>query len=525
MDRRTLVAVALCFAIFMAWQKLYIEPRLPKSTANQVQQNQQQPTETGAPVSSAPSAPSLPPSTSPPLQTSTLKTSVSDATVSSGPDFFTNWSLKGYRLGLSADAAAVHLRAVTNEEGEIGVAFDQDQYAYLHHVSGKLQSTPTGATWSYEDQNVKMTREFIATDGQPYVDMKISAEFKGKHPDLVYAMVSSRSFEKDPEANDRKLLYYTNESLESVPLKDSMDPKNIPSNTKYVAAANRYFVLALVSTGPLDPKALVQQLAPKEARASLVFPVTGNSFTIPFRVYFGPKEIDVLKQVDPTLTHTVDFGWVNLFAFPILKLLKWLYAIVKNYGVAIIILTILLKLVTYPLTAKSMKNAKEMQKIQPQLARLKEKYKDDRNKLNQETMLVMKTAKVNPVAGCLPVAIQIPVFMALWRVLYGAIELYHTPFAFWIQDMSSRDPFYIMPVLVTAVMFLQQKLSPQTAVDPTQQKMLQMMPIMFGAFLITTPAGLTLYMFVNALASIIQQLYLNKKFGLRNATPVAAPAR
>ena len=164
-----------------------------------------------------------------------------------------------------------------------------------------------------------------------------------------------------------------------------------------------------------------------------------------------------------------------------------------------------------------MKNMKNMARLQPQLQRIKERYKDDREALNREMLSLMKNNGYNPMAGCLPILIQMPIFFALYRVLYSSIELYHAPFGLWIHDLSSRDPLYITPILLSLTMFIQQKLTPNTATDPAQARMMQLMPLIFGAFMVTLPSGLTLYMLVNALASIAQQLFLNKKLDIKPA--------
>jgi len=166
-----------------------------------------------------------------------------------------------------------------------------------------------------------------------------------------------------------------------------------------------------------------------------------------------------------------------------------------------------------------------MARLQPQLQKIREKYKDDKEALNREMMALMKTHGYNPMAGCLPMVIQMPIFFALYRVLYSSIDLYHAPFALYIHDLSARDPFYAMPILLSLTMFVQQKLTPNTAADPTQQKMMQFMPLMFGAFMLSLPSGLTLYMLTNAIASIIQQLILNKKFDTTRHAPALARAR
>ena len=240
------------------------------------------------------------------------------------------------------------------------------------------------------------------------------------------------------------------------------------------------------------------------------------------KVFFGAKELALLHEVEPTLDHTVDFGWFTVFAYPLLKIMKWFYQFFQNYGVAIILLTVLVKILTYPLTYKSMKSMKEMAKLQPRIKAIQEKYKNDRESLNREMLNLMRSHGYNPMAGCWPILVQMPVFFALYRVLYSSVELYQAPFAFWIHDLSIKDPYYVMPVLVSLTWYVQQKLSPQTITDPVQQKVMQFMPIIFGLFMITLPAGLGLYFFVNAALSIVQQLILNKKLGAPQVTVVNA---
>lgn len=221
-----------------------------------------------------------------------------------------------------------------------------------------------------------------------------------------------------------------------------------------------------------------------------------------------------MKTVHSSLDHAVDFGWLTPLAYGILHFMKWLFSFLGNYGVAIIVLTVVLKILLYPLTYKSMKSMKKMSVIQPQIQKLRERYKDDKEALNREMLQLMKTQGYNPVAGCLPMLVQMPIFFALYQVLYSSFELYQSPFALWIQDLSKQDPWYVTPVILTGVMFLQQRLTPTTTTDPAQQKMIQWMPVIFGVFMLGLPAGLTIYMLTNAVVSIIQQLMLNKKLGI-----------
>jgi YidC/Oxa1 family membrane protein insertase len=539
MDRRTLLAIILCFVIYMGWQKFYLEPRMPHQTISQ---------STGASVGSATSSTSTTsntagtPASSPnlggansnqasiatpatqtktPSQTLTLESGTGQAVIGDGADIFKDWRLKGYHLGLSQETPAVDLAAVTNQSGEVQMGFDIASLGYLSSVQGKLNQTPQGADWNYEDANVKITRSMTTNAQQNYVDLVLNAQFKTTAPKFAFISLTLPVMASDPEERDRQFVYWTNDSLERVPPKKA-ELKQIISPVKYIGITSRYFLMAMVNQSGVEPKGVIQGPESGTPRISFEYPISGNSLQIPLRVYFGPKELDIIRAVDPLLDHTVDFGWFTIFAYPILRFLKFLYSYVGNFGLAIILLTVLLKIATYPLTYKSMKNMKEMAKLQPQLAKIREKYKDDKESLNREMMSVMKTHGANPLAGCLPMVIQMPIFFALYRVLYSSIDLYHAPFFGYIHDLSAKDPYYVTPVLMSLLMFMQQTLTPNTAADPAQQKMIKFMPLMFGVFMLSLPAGLTLYMLTNAGASIIQQLYLNKKLGItRNETAVA----
>ena len=202
---------------------------------------------------------------------------------------------------------------------------------------------------------------------------------------------------------------------------------------------------------------------------------------------------------------------LEVLAAPLLDLLRWIYKYVGNYGVAIIILTIIVRLVLFPLTLKGMKSMKRMQQLAPRMKKLQEKYKNNKEKLNQEMMAMYRKNKVNPLGGCLPMLLQLPVFFALYSSLSSAVELRHAPFLFWINDLSQPDGLGITPLLRGVSMFFQQKLTPQSAMmDPTQAKIMQMLPIIFTFFTFTFPAGLTIYWLTSNCLSILQQLVLNR---------------
>ncbi len=222
------------------------------------------------------------------------------------------------------------------------------------------------------------------------------------------------------------------------------------------------------------------------------------------RVYIGPKKGIILQKIGVHLEKSIEYGWFGIIARPLVKMLHFFNLYVHNYGIAIIILTVLIKLVFYPLSQKSYKSMSKMKEVQPKLAKIKEKYKDDKARLNKEMMDLYRTHKVNPFGGCLPMLAQIPVFFALYRALMVAIELRHAPFFGWILDLSAKDPYYITPLIMGATMFLQQKMTPSTG-DAMQAKMMLFMPIIFTFMFLNFPSGLVLYWLVNNLLSIGQQ--------------------
>jgi YidC/Oxa1 family membrane protein insertase len=231
---------------------------------------------------------------------------------------------------------------------------------------------------------------------------------------------------------------------------------------------------------------------------------------IPYRIYLGPKDEDKLKALGVGAEKLVDFGFFTIVAKPLLWFLRLTHTVTKNFGIDIIILSILIKIVFLPLTQISFKSMKEMQKVQPEMARLKEIYKNDKTRLQQEIMLLYKRRKINPMSGCLPMLIQIPVFIALYNALQNGIEMRHAPFFLWIRDLAAKDPIYITPLIMGATMVIQQKMTP-TAADPAQAKMFMLMPIMFTFLFLNFPSGLVVYWLINNVLSIAHQYYLNKK--------------
>jgi YidC/Oxa1 family membrane protein insertase len=232
--------------------------------------------------------------------------------------------------------------------------------------------------------------------------------------------------------------------------------------------------------------------------------------------YVGPKDLALLGRLRPPLKSLVNFGWTEVIAGPLLYALQWLHKYIPNYGWAIIVLTLIINFAMFPLKMKSWRSMQKMQKVGPEIRSIQDRYKkysmsDPRKrKMNEEIMEIYQREGINPMGSCIPMLLQMPIWWALWRVLNGAIELRHAPWLFWIHDLSAKDPYYILPIAMAITMYLMTKMTPQTTVDPAQQKMMGLMPLMFAAFFFTMSSGLNLYMFTSNLIGVGQQYYLNR---------------
>ncbi|MBC7658635.1 MAG: membrane protein insertase YidC [Chitinophagaceae bacterium] len=242
----------------------------------------------------------------------------------------------------------------------------------------------------------------------------------------------------------------------------------------------------------------------------------GQSATLKLSGYFGPKEVAALEAYDPNLKSSIKLGWFSFVARPLLSALKGVHDIVQNWGLAIIIVTFILKLAFFPLTRAAAISTKRMQKLQPEMNALKERLKDDPARQQRELMAFMSKNKVNPFKGCLPILPQVPVFIAFYTSLSQAIELRHAPFYGWLVDLSSKDPYYITPIILGLCMFAQQKLTPNPGMDKNQEKIMLLMPVIFSFMMLSLPAGMVLYMLTNTIVSIAQQRWLNHRMALKD---------
>jgi YidC/Oxa1 family membrane protein insertase len=291
------------------------------------------------------------------------------------------------------------------------------------------------------------------------------------------------------------------------------EPLKLESKDGWVGLLQHYFVSAWIPKDGLVrhfySKKLTDDMFMIGTKSNLTTIAPGASLTVPARLFSGPQTKKDLVATAPGLEFTVDYGFLTVVASPLFWLLSKIHSVVNNWGVAIILLTVLIKAAFYKLSATSYRSMAQMRELAPRLQAMKEKFGDDRAKMQAGMMELYKKEKINPMGGCLPILVQIPVFISLYWMLLGSVELRHAPFFGWINDLSAIDPYYILPILMGATMIIQTRLNPKPA-DPLQAKVMTYMPIVFSIFFFFFPAGLVLYWLVNNILSITQQWHINK---------------
>ncbi len=382
------------------------------------------------------------------------------------------------------------------------------------------------------DTGVKVTKTFTLTRGDYLVKMDYQVENGSSQPwsGRLYAQLQ-RSKSLDAGHSKVGTYTYTGGAISSPEKRyekvtfDAMTEQNLSRDVQggWVAMIQHYFVSAWVP-GQKETNHLYTKALPDDRFIiGLVEPTVqvepGASASLGAELYVGPQDQARLAEIAPHLDLTVDYGWLWFIAKPLFWLLKWFHNLLGNWGVAIILVTLLIKLAFYKLSATSYRSMANMRRMAPKMQALKERYAGDREKLNHAMMELYKKEKINPLGGCLPIVVQIPVFIALYWMLLGSVELRQAPFMLWIQDLSVKDPYFVLPLLMGVSMFIQQKLNPAPP-DPIQAKVMMALPFIFTVFFAFFPAGLVLYWFVNNLISIAQQWFIMRRMeqGVASAT-------
>ncbi|MDH3990060.1 MAG: membrane protein insertase YidC [Gammaproteobacteria bacterium] len=398
----------------------------------------------------------------------------------------------------------------------------QFQAAATDYVLGNADELLVPLTWT-DGQGVTVEKTLRFTRGSYRIDITqrlindSDIDWRG----AVYAQLLRRSrdaersmFDVDTYSFDGPIIY-DGEKSEKLKRDDLLSdgPYSVQSANGWLGAIEHHFLSAIVP--PADEQFVYNVSARGDVSlASLIGTPSvivgpGETHAFETTVFVGPKLQAQLEEIAESLKLSVDYGWLTIISQPLFWLLSFVYSFVGNWGVAIITVTILIKAAFYKLTEASGRSMAKMREIQPRMKALQDRYKDDRQALSQAMMELYKREKVNPAAGCLPILIQMPFFLAFYWVLLESVEMRQAPFALWITDLSSKDPYFILPIIMGVAMLFQQKLNP-TPGDPVQAKVMQIMPIMFTVFFAFFPSGLVLYWVTNTGLSIAQQWYINK---------------
>lgn len=464
-----------------------------------------------------------------PIREIVIETDLYKAVLSSSGARLTSFELKQYRSTADPESPLVEL-----------INAESLRYATLQTEGTGSFSLPEDAPYEVDTQNnfvklgkndvqplqfrsvtptgLEIIKTFVFKDGHYSIDLRTTVRNLAQGPltgELDLALVKFWDDDADRDAYSfAGPATLVDGKLDEVKVKKLKDESpTYGREATWTSIQSKYFLDVIVPLGDSFEQIRVERDNNKieNTLKSESFTLNGGeSRQLDYFLFFGPKDIEVLKAEGHQLEKNIDFGFFEILSKPLLYVLTFFYGYLQNYGLAIILLTIIIKILFWPLTHKSYASMKSMQKLQPEMQKIRERFKSDKERLNKELMQLYKNNRVNPMGGCLPMLVQIPVFFALYKVLLGSLALRHAPFALWLTDLSAKDPYYITPILMGASMFVQQKLTPMSG-DPMQAKIMTFLPIVFTFMFLNFPSGLVIYWLVNNLLTIVQQYYIHRK--------------
>ncbi len=544
MDKRTLLALALSFVVFLVWSLLF-GPK-PKETPTEKQatpaREESQPLAKERKRPPGPKRELMPEAErgSPDI---TVETGLYVAVFSGSGPQIKSFQLKEYRSKLEKDSPLKELVQVNNKDGYgLSLGFLGENIPNIEwgsykvnrqNIAVKAGAQPESLIYEWESpQGIRIRTEFLFYADKYEIGLSVTVANKSDYvidDTLLFNIAHVPQEMRRSYGSFEGMALLLGNKLEEVK-ESKIQGKQFLDQISWIAYEEPYFMTAIISENDKKATAKGAVLPDGEIRISYIpspFNLGKNESTIRnFTLYLGPRDLYILKTLNKNLEKAVNFGWFDIIAKPLLVALRFFNKYLSNYGLSIILLTILIKILFWPLTRKSYQSMKEMRKLQPMMAKLREKYKNNKQEMNKQLMGLYKTYKINPMGGCLPMLVQMPVFFAFYRILPNSIELRHAPFVLWVNDLSAPErlfsfpftiplmaPPYGIPVLTLlmgASMFLQQKMTPMTG-DPAQAKMMMLLPIVFTFLFINFPAGLVLYWLVNNILSIAQQHRINRQ--------------
>lgn len=524
--RRTIIAVVASFLILLGWNQFSVymgwapDPALQPApqAGNSVQGESLKPTE-GIVATTQP----LPKFQPAPGRDVVVETPLYRAVFYSGGGTLREFTLKKFNDDISANAKPLQMISpAAAAKAPLGLILDgsptwsnsswQDPGKDLNLQAGEEGEL----VFEGEVNGIRVIRRMSFNADRYSIIEKVSLlSEQARNTRLAFTMSASPLATGSSEQNLTRIAFYKDGSFKEESSQKTLTLGITEKNLFSWASVMSNYFLASVSPESRDVvlKATLEDSVYRVAleKDSLML-VPGQELTLGASYFFGPKEQSLLDAEPNDLGAAINFGMFSIISRPLLAMLSFFYGLVGNYGVAIILLTVVIKIILWPLSYKSYKSMQQMKKLQPMMAKLKEKYGDDKEGMNKEMMQLYRTYKVNPASGCLPILVQIPVFIGLYQGLLGSIQLRHASFIdylpftdlVWLADLSVKDPFYITPIIMGASMFLQQLLTPSTG-DPTQQKIMLIMPVVFTVMFLNFPSGLVVYWLTNNIISIAQQ--------------------
>jgi YidC/Oxa1 family membrane protein insertase len=546
MDKRTLLALGLSFLVFLVWSLVYS----PKPTDKPIDKQSMPEKDQRQPFLKERAMPSAPKrdfvlEVGRDSEDIRIETELYTAIFSGSGPAIKSVKLKKYLSKLEKDSPLRELIHIKNKDGYgFNLGFSGQNIPNInwatynvsrHDINIRTGDQPKELIYEWKSpQGIEIQTRFLFYADEYKIDLSVIINNKSEHlldDNLLLNLAHFPQETKKSYGAFEGMALLLGNKLKEVKvkkLKDQVFSGRIP----WMAYEEPYFMAAIINEK--SEKATVKStiLPDGEIRISYISPSLnlGQAEKIieKFNLYLGPRDLYILKALNKKLEKAINFGWFDIIAKPLLVTLRFFNKYLANYGLSIILLTIIIKILFWPLTHKSYQSMKEMRKLQPMMAKIREKYKGNKQEMQKQLMGLYKTYKINPMGGCLPMIVQIPVFFALFRVLPNSIELRHAPFILWVKDLSAPDrlfsfpfqipfmaPPYGIPVLTLimgASMFLQQKMTP-TPGDPAQAKMMMLLPIVFTFLFINFPSGLVLYWLVNNILSIAQQYRINRQVG------------
>ncbi len=549
---RLLLALVLSFLVFMLWNVFFGQDAQQQKPVPQLRQEAQkeEKSEPSA-VAASPSAGTVPvlesavaPKPEGPARQLTVETPLYKAVLSEKGGGISSFSLKKYRAAAANDSPLMNLFPENGSLDGLLVGLSStgvsgfEKELFQLNLSGDHLSLSDGTrevVFSHKNNGGLQLDKVYRFSADSYVigfEVRLVNGTSQPIKESLLVALKNGFAEKNKSTAFEGPSLLLNRSLETIPIDEIAKKNSLSGQIGWVALESRYFMTSVIPIKDQTSAVRLVLLPGNVVEAQYIEPEQtfspGSRQQFDYQLFFGPKSMSAVAQAGHDLSRIINFGYFDVLAKPCLWLMSYLYTIIPNYGVAIIILTILSKVLLWPLGTKSYKSMSQMKKLQPLIKEIRDKYKNDRKKMNEEVMRLHRTYNINPLGGCLPMVVQIPVFFALYRMLDQAIELRHAPFIGWINDLSAPDrlfhfdfsipfmePPYGIPVLTLvmgATMFWQQKMTPPAG-DPAQAKMMLLMPVVFTFIFINFSAGLVLYWLVNNILSIGQQYYTQKKFG------------